>query len=98
MTAHHIEHCGMILRTACLVALLLACAGCGKQVIVMEGNYVTLEHPFTEAGAESARALAAKECKARKQVAVRTGGACSLTLCTTHFQCMDAAEAKQYQP
>ena len=63
----------------------------------MQGNYLTLEHPFTDAGAESARVLAERECKARNQVAVRTSDACSLSQCTTNFQCMEPAEAKQYQ-
>ena len=97
MTDHYLDNNGKVLCRFCLFALLLACASCGIQPLVMQGNYLTYEHPFTDAGAESARANAEWECKTRKQVAVRTGGACSLTLCTTHFQCMEPAEAKQYQ-
>ena len=97
MTAHHIEKHGPALRVMCLFVLLLACAGCGIQPIVMQGNYLTYEHPFTDAGAESARANAEQRCKIREQAAVRTSSACSLTFCTTNFQCMEPAEAKQYQ-
>jgi hypothetical protein len=97
MTVHHLENNSKVPRAFCLFALLLACAGCANQLVVMEGNYLTLEHPFTDAGAESARAIAERECKPRQQVAVRTSGACSLTQCTTNFQCMAPAEAKQYQ-
>lgn len=98
MTVHNLDNNSKLPRTSCLFALLLACAGCINPLVVKEGNYLTLQHPFTDAGAESARAFADRECKPRKQVAVRTGGACSLTLCTTNFQCMEPAEAKQYQP
>ena len=98
MTVHHLDNYSKVLRACSLFALLLACAGCANPLVVMEGNYLTYEHPFTDAGAESVRALAERECKWRKQVAVRTSSACSLTQCTTNFQCMEPEEAKQYQP
>lgn len=82
---------------AWLLAAVLACAGCASQLIVMEGNYLTFEHPFTEAGAASVRAQAEEKCRDRKEVAVRTGGTCSLTQCTTHYQCMSAADAARYK-
>lgn len=97
MTALQLENDGKLLRAGFLSALLLAGAGCANQLVVSEGNYVTLEHPFTDAGAESARAAAERLCKTRKQETVRTASACSLTRCTTHFQCMAAEDAKQYQ-
>jgi len=97
MTVHHLDNKSKVLRACCLFALLLACAGCGTRIVAIQGNYLTFEHPFTDAGVESARALAEKDCKIRNQVAVRTSGACSLTQCTTNFQCMPPAEAKQYQ-
>ena len=98
MTAHHIEKHGPALRVTCLFALLLAGAGCSAvRIVAMNDNYVTLLHPFTDAGTESARVLAARECRMHSQVAVKTSDACSLTLCTTNFQCMEPAEAKQYQ-
>ncbi len=84
-------------RALCLLALLLAWAGCGVYPVVMHGNYLTYEHPFTDAGAEAARVNAGEECKWRKQVAVKTSSTCSLTVCTTNFQCMEPAEAKEFQ-
>ena len=97
MTALHLDNNGMLLRACYVFALLLACAGCGTRIVAIQGNYLTFEHPFTDAGAESARALAERDCRMHSQVAVRTSGACSLTQCTTNFQCMAPAEAKQYQ-
>jgi len=97
MTVHHLDNYSKLLCALCLLALLLACAGCANPLVVMEGNYLTYEHPFTDAGAESVRALAERECKWRKQVAVRTSSTCSLTQCATNFQCMEPGEAKQYQ-
>ena len=98
MTVHHLDNYSKVLRACCLFALLLACAGCANPLVVMEGNYLTYEHAFTDAGAASVRALAERQCKWRKQVAVRTSSTCSLTQCTTNFQCMEPADAKQYQP
>ena len=97
MSVHRLDNNSKLLRAFCLVALLPVCAGCGIQPLVMHDNYLTYEHPFTDAGAESARVNAEQQCDWRKQVAVRTTRACSLTLCTTNFQCMEPAEAKQYQ-
>ena len=88
----------MLPRAGVLIALLLACAGCAIPLVVSEGNYMTLEHPFTDAGAASARGIAERACRGRKQEAVRTASACSLTECTTHFQCMAPEDAKQYRP
>jgi hypothetical protein len=97
MTVNHLHNSSKLLRAFCLLALLLACAGCGIQPVVVQGNYLTYEHPFTDAAAESARANAEWWCKARNQVPVRTTSTCSLTVCTTNFQCMDPAEAKEFQ-
>jgi len=98
MTAHHIEKHGPALRVTCLFVLLLACPGCSAvRIVAMNNNYVTLVHPFTDAGAESARGLAERECRMYSLVAVKTSDACSLSQCTTHYQCMAPAEAKQYQ-
>jgi len=97
MTVHHLDYKSKVLRAGCLFALVLTCAGCANPLVVMQGNYLTYEHPFTDADAASVRALAERECKWRKQVAVRTSSTCSLTRCTTNFQCMAPEEAKQYQ-
>jgi hypothetical protein len=87
-----------------LVTLLLL-AGCGGQTVqtfyserdAFEANYVTFEHPFTDAGAEDARKRAAAQCAQRKQSAVKTTSACSFSRCTTSFQCMAPADAARYQ-
>jgi hypothetical protein len=63
-----------------------------------EGNYLTYEHAFTDAAAEIVRKNAESLCGQKKQAAVRTSGACSLTRCTTHYYCMDQADAAAYRP
>ena len=98
MTVHHLDNNGKLLRALCFFVLLLACAGCSAvRIVAMNNNYVTLVHPFTDAGAETARGLAERECRMYRLVAVKTSDACSLSQCTTHYQCMAPAEAKQYQ-
>ena len=62
-----------------------------------EGNYLTFEHAFTDAGAEAARRRAAEYCGHSKKVAVRTSGTCTLKTCTAHYQCMDKADAPAFQ-
>ena len=85
-----------------LITLLLQC-GCSYLPNTTSGsdfltsNYLSYEHPFTDAAAAGARKTAERECSYRKQVAVRTGGTCSLTRCTTNFQCLDKADAAKYQ-
>ena len=79
-------------------AFLMVCAGCTPQLVVSESNYLTYEHPFTDAAAAAARKSAEAQCAQRKQVAVRTSGVCSLTRCTTNYQCMDKADAGAYRP
>lgn len=60
-------------------------------------NYLSYEHPFTESAAEGARKSAERLCAERKKAAVRTTGTCSLTRCTTHYQCMEPADAVKYR-
>ncbi len=76
-----------------LVTLLVtvALAGCARSVQpdIVEGNYLTYHHPFTDAAAQSARQNAEKVCAQRKQVAVQTRSQCSLKECTTDYQCVD---------
>lgn len=76
-----------------LVTLLLI-AGCGPQPYVQEGNYFTFDHPFSEAAAAAVRKNAERLCRQRDQVAFESSRACSLTQCTTSYQCMSAADAK----
>lgn len=83
---------GPITGHSSLVTLfvMLACAGCGTaQPYVYEDNYLTYHHPFTDAAAAAVRKNAEKECAGRKQNAVKTQSTCSMTECTTNYQCMD---------
>ena len=80
---------------AVLVAAALACAGCGPQPWVREGNYVTYDHPFTEASAQAVRKNAEGICRQRDLAAFESSRVCSLTQCTTSYQCMDEVDAKR---
>lgn len=78
-----------------LFLMALALSGCGTQPLIEESNYLTYEHPFTEAAAESARKNAEKVCAERKLIAVRSERTCSLKTCTTSFQCVDGLQREQ---
>jgi len=82
-------------RTLLLAACLPACTP--YDLTVTQGNYLTFEHPFTDAAAEDARRRAVSLCAGRKQVAVRSQNVCTLTLCTTTYQCMDKEDAEIFQ-
>ena len=76
-------------RSLVTLALALACAGCGTiYPVAIEGNYLTYDLPFTDAAAQAALQNAGKICGERKQDAVKTSNACSLTRCTTSYQCV----------
>jgi hypothetical protein len=79
-----------------LVCLVLACTGCA-QYAVTETKHFTIEHAFTDAAAARAQKDAEGTCAQKKLVAVKTSGACTLTRCTTHFQCMSKADAGKYK-
>jgi hypothetical protein len=72
-----------------LVTILVMMAGCATQPAIVESNYLTYDHAFTDAAALAAQRSAEKVCAERKQVAVKTRSVCSLKECTTHYQCMD---------
>ena len=76
---------------ATLLLVVLACAGCGAQPVINESNYLTYDHPFTDAAAQAVQQNAEKICAERKQAAVKTRSVCSLKECATHYQCMDKA-------
>jgi hypothetical protein len=80
---------------AVVVAAALTCAACGPQPFVAEGNYLTFDHPFSETSAAAVRKNAEGICRQRDQTAVETSRACSLTQCTTNYQCMDEVDAKR---
>jgi hypothetical protein len=62
-----------------------------------EGNYVTYQHAFTDAEAGTVEKNAERQCGQKKLVAVKVSSTCSLERCTTHFYCMNAADAAQHQ-
>ncbi len=71
------------------LALVLACAGCGTiNPVINEGNYLAYDHAFTDAAAQAVLLNAGKTCADRKRDAVKTNSVCSLTQCTTHYQCV----------
>jgi hypothetical protein len=61
----------------------------------MEGNYLTYDHPFSEASAAAVRKNAEGICRQRDQTAFESSRACSLTQCTTSYQCMDEVDARR---
>jgi hypothetical protein len=94
----HFRHPPSAIRhgaAAVLVTAALACAGCGPQPFVREGNYVTYDHPFTEASAQAVRKNAEGICRERNQAAFESSRACSLTQCTTSYQCMSEEDARR---
>jgi len=84
-------------RSLVTLFLVMACAGCAGNYVVSEGNYQTYEHPFTDAAAADVRKRAERHCAEKKRIAVRTSSTCSLTQCTTSYQCMGKADATGYQ-
>ena len=81
-----------------LAACAIALAGCAPRsyVIVEQENYVTFDRPFTDATAASVRKDAEKWCGERALVAIKTSDTCSLTRCTTNYQCVTKADKEKY--
>lgn len=81
------------------LALAAAGAGCASSfgIVTMESNYITYRHRFTDAAAADVQKNAERLCGQRKEVPVRTSNACSLTECTTSYQCVNKADAGQYR-
>ena len=80
-----------------LVVLLAAAAGCSGPII-MEGNYLTYEHEFTDAAAEKVKKNAEELCGQRKQKALKVNSVCNLKTCFTHYQCVDRKDPLEYIP
>lgn len=85
-----------VAHSALLLALLLA-AGC-SDLIVAADNYLTYDHAFTDEAAEKARRNAESLCGQRKQIAIKTRSVCSLSRCTTDYQCVSKENPDAYQP
>jgi hypothetical protein len=81
-----------------LAVLLLA--GCADKSLLVgyepDENFLSFNHEFTDAAAAEVRARAERLCGQRKQAVIQTSRSCSLTQCTTNFQCIDAADAAKY--
>ena len=86
------------LPIALLAALLLA--ACAETSLLVgyepDQNFLSFNHPFTDAGAADVRTRAERICGLRKQVVTQTSRICSLEQCTTNFQCIDAADAAKH--
>lgn len=89
-----------IFKPAALSAIIMlagagaALSGCANNLVVTtEGNYVKYVHPFTETAAAEVRRNAERMCEQRKQVAIKTESACTLSKCATSYQCVDQANA-----
>jgi hypothetical protein len=87
-----------VARALLSIAILLACAGCGMQPTVRQRNYLTYEYPFTDGAAGAAHKSAEKICAETSQFAVKSSSVCSLTRCTTSYECMDKADATLFLP
>jgi hypothetical protein len=81
--------------TAAAVVAAALCGGCGPLPYIMEGNYLTYEHSFTDASLEAVRKSAERLCRQRDEAALETSRSCSLTRCTTSYQCMSDDDARR---
>ncbi len=85
-----------------LTALLLA--GCASDQLfdnqlvsyATDENYLNFNHPYTDKAVADVQARAERICGQRKQMAIQTSKICSLTKCTTNYQCVDAANVIKY--
>ena len=90
--------CGIPGRRAFGLAITLACAACAQfEIVANESDYLTYRHRFTDAAAAEVHKSAERLCAQTKQVPVKTTRTCSLTDCTTNYQCMSKADAERYR-
>lgn len=85
-------------RRARLLALPLAflLSSCSDSRLLSYGedtNFLIFDHPYTEKAAAEVRAQAEKLCAVRAQSVVLTGSTCSLSKCTTTYQCQETGTA-----
>lgn len=90
----------MMNRTLLISGLtILLLAGCADYQLVSYDsgeNYLNFNHPFTDKSIAEVLARAEALCKQRKQVAIQTSRICSLSQCTTNYQCVDQADVTRY--
>ena len=61
-----------------------------------DSNFLSFNHPFTDKAIAEVQAQAVKLCGERKQEAIQTTKSCSLSVCTTNFQCVKKADVFEY--
>ena len=81
-----------------LAAGAAALAGCAPTYLIASENvYYTYDRPFTDATAVVVRKDAEKRCRARAMVAIMTSDTCSLTRCTTNYECVTKGEEEKFK-
>ncbi len=83
---------------------ILVLAGCAdgqlfdNQLVsyATDENYLNFNHPYTDKAVADVLARAERICGQRKQMAIQTSKTCSLTKCTTNYQCVDAKNVIKY--
>ncbi len=91
----------MNIRNLASIGLLgaLLSTGCAYYQVedyTKSANFLTIKHPYTDKDLAEARAEAKKLCGDKKQVALQTEKVCSLSTCSTTFQCEDSANVMQF--
>lgn len=86
-----------VAMTAMAFALLLAACAPGQ----LPGpnpdtNVLTIEHAFSDEALADAAGKARRVCADRKQLAIQTQQACTLTRCRTSFQCIKSEDKAAY--
>lgn len=77
----------------------LVLAGCVNNHLLAYGtdeNYLNFKHPVTARAIEEVLTQAEALCSQRNQVAIQTSRVCSLTQCTTNYQCLEQADVTRY--
>ena len=98
----------LAVRFLLIAAWLATCAGCtvGHRDYVSRegglydgrGNNLTFRHAFSEAAADKVRRQAERHCAETKLTAAKTRSTCTMTECTTDYQCMTSEEAARIAP
>ena len=93
----------LVLAIALLIATGLS--ACADTMVIgnesgdprfLDTNFLVFEHPFTDKGTAEARTRAERLCSQQKRLAIQTERACTLTQCTTSYQCVAPKDAKAY--
>ncbi|MEF8722730.1 MAG: hypothetical protein V5B30_09100 [Candidatus Accumulibacter delftensis] len=82
-------------RALLLVLLLSSCSDSRLLSYGDDTNFLLFDHPNSEKAIADVRARAESLCAERKQLAVKTESVCSLSSCTTSYQCASKADVVQ---